>query len=67
MEALYGEYPMRITCQCNAVEMKVEAHTFYLNDRCPICNKPHQVCAPLPEIRMKAVEPMERERELAFA
>ncbi len=67
MEALYGEYPMRITCQCSAVEMNVEALTFYLNDRCPICNKPHQVCVPMPEVKMKAVEPAESKRELAFA
>lgn len=53
METLYGKYPKRITCQCNADELDFEAMTIYLNDRCPICNKVHQVCVPKPEAVMK--------------
>ncbi len=55
MENLYGKYPKHITCQCNAEEMNIEAITIYLNDRCPICNKLHQVCVPKPEVRMKVI------------
>ncbi len=55
MDTIYGKYPKHITCQCNAEEMKVEAMTIYLNDRCPICNKMHQVCVPKPDVRMKVV------------
>ena len=53
METIYGKYPKRITCECNAEEMNMEAITIHLNDRCPICNKQHQVCVPKPEARMK--------------
>ena len=55
MENLYGKYPKHITCQCNAEEMDAEAITIYLNDRCPICNRLHQVCVPKPEVRMKTI------------
>ncbi len=53
MKTLYGKYPKRITCECNAGEMNEEAITIHLNDRCPICNKLHQVCVSKPEVKMK--------------
>ncbi len=56
MKSLYGKYPKRITCECNAEEMKEESMTIFLNDRCPICNKVHRVCVPKPQVKMKIVE-----------
>ncbi len=54
MENLYGKYPKKIICQCNAGEMNTEADTIQLKDRCPICHSLRQVCIPKAEARMKA-------------
>lgn len=56
METIYGKYPKRIICQCNAEEMNVEEITIELNERCPICNKQRQVCVPKPEVKTKLLE-----------
>ena len=56
MNTLYGKYPKHITCECNAEEMNEEAITIRLNERCPLCNKLHQVCVTKPEVRMKQLQ-----------
>ena len=56
MSTLYGKYPKRISCGCNgcqAEEMNEEAFTISLNERCPICNRVHQVCVPKPQVSMR--------------
>ncbi len=58
METLYGKYPKKIVCQCNAGEMNGEAGTIQLNDRCPICHSLRQVFIPKAEARMNAVSGM---------
>ncbi len=54
METLYGKYPKKIICRCNAGEMEGAADTIQLNDRCPICHSVRQICIPKAEARMKA-------------
>ena len=56
METLYGQYPKHIICQCNSEEMKGDAITISLNDRCPICNQTRQICVPKPAVKMKVLE-----------
>jgi hypothetical protein len=55
MENLYGKYPKKIICQCNAGEMNGEADTIQLNNRCPICHSLRRICIPKAEARMKSV------------
>lgn len=67
MDTIYGKYPKRITCQCNAEEMNVEAMTIYLKDRCPVCNTLRQVCVPKPDVRMKVLPDNETYQALLAA
>ncbi len=54
MQTLYGKYPKKITCQCNADEMDAEAVTIRLNDRCPKCHSFRRICIPKHQERIKA-------------
>ncbi len=67
METVYGKYPKRMTCQCNAEEMNMEAITIRLKDRCPKCNTLYQVCVPKPDVRMKVLPDNEAYRQLLAA
>jgi hypothetical protein len=67
MENTYGKNPKRITCQCNAEEMNIEAITIQLNGRCPVCNTQYRVCVPKPEVRMKVIPDNEAYRQLLAA
>lgn len=53
MKTIYGKYPKRITCQCNAEEMNGEGITIDLNEWCPICYQQLQVRVPKPAVKMK--------------
>jgi hypothetical protein len=65
MDTLYGKYPKKIICQCNAGEMDDESDIIQLNDRCLKCNSLRRLCIPKTEARMKAVSgtPVARKAE----
>ncbi len=55
MQTLYGKYPKRLVCQCNAEETDIEVVTIGLNDRCPVCGQTRQICIPKRDIQIKEV------------
>ena len=66
METLYGQYPKRIVCQCNAEEMNADVITISLNDRCPVCSQTRQICIPKRDIKVKDMRHVERyEKQVA--
>ncbi len=65
METLYGKYPKRLTCQCNAEEMNLEVVTISLNDRCPVCGQTRQICIPKRDIKVKEERHIDRYRKVA--
>ncbi len=56
MKTLYGKYPKRITCECNAEEMSGESITIYLSNRCPECNTPYRISVPKPDVKMTKLQ-----------
>ena len=65
MDTLYGRNPKRITCQCNAEEMKEEVVTISLNDRCTVCGQTRYICIPKRQIQVKEVPNIGSYRQVA--
>jgi hypothetical protein len=49
--AVFGGYPKRITCQCNAEETRDDVTLIEMNGRCAVCNQHYRVSIPKPAMQ----------------